>query len=150
MIVAVIILAIALAGAIGAQIYLVNRGERRVDMVLAGGDKLAATRDALMLKTIAGERSDFELKQAQAALTLHKARADALEEYVAHDAAETDPNADLAPDDVAGRVLRLSRRWGAAAAEAHPGSAVRAGGEPAVHSTAAEEAPGPDGLLRPE
>lgn len=71
---------------------------------------IASVRDAAQ-KAVDGQTSAFELAQCKNALASSTARADALQEAIAHDAKTTDPGANLAPDDVAGRVLRLSQRW---------------------------------------
>ena len=84
----------------------------------------ASSRDDLSTQLIASVRSDSQraiddqakaaqIAQLQLALQASTARADALQEFISHEAKQTDPSAGLAPDDVAGRVLRLSQRWGA-------------------------------------
>lgn len=143
-------LAVGLLGAIGAIVWLAHRGDKRTDRILAGADVLATTRTELGAQTVRAERADFELKSATSALAVERARVFALEDYVATQAIDTDPNADLADDDVAGRLLRLSRKLGGAAAEAHPRGSVHREAEPAVRDEVAPAGPGPDDLLRPE
>jgi len=117
MTVAVITLAIALVGAMGVIVWLVRRGDARVDQVLVKSDELSSAKLEINVKTMIAERALFEKEKATQALIGERSRADALEEYISVDAQTKDPNADLAPDDIDGRMLRTSKRWGAANAK---------------------------------
>jgi hypothetical protein len=106
-----IILALSLAAAIGALVYIARRAELRVDSLLATWNELRAAQVDAGAKTLDAERARFESAQLTKDLAHETARANALEEYIAHDAGSTDPNALLAPDDIGGRVLRVAQRW---------------------------------------
>lgn len=97
------ILAATLLVAVGVIVWLVHSNNGRVDHVLEAMNE----RNNMMVKA---ERSEYEAKLANTALNDERKRTAALEEFISHDAFETDPAAALAPDDVAGRVLRFSRR----------------------------------------
>ena len=68
-----------------------------------------AAKDDASAKTLEAERAKFDLAQSTIALAAERQRATALEEYVKNDAQVTDDTTPLAPDDVAGRLLRHSR-----------------------------------------
>lgn len=146
---------LALLAATGVLLFTqIRRGDRRTDELRADDKELVALREQLGAKTVELERKTFELGNANTALDIERTRAAALEEYVDSQAQDLDPNADLAPDDLAGRLSRLSRKLGATAAEAHPGrSPVRREAVAAVPSKPSAEdvhKPGPDDLLRPD
>ncbi len=107
---AVIALAVALVGAMGIIVWLVKTGNTRVDQVLAKSDQLSDARKEIVDKTLIAERALFEKEKATNALQYEQSRSDALEDFISADAKETNPTADLAPDDVAGRLLRFSRK----------------------------------------
>lgn len=125
----------------------------RADRSEAAVVEVAKIRGELGDSKLELERKTFELDKATAVIASERVRIDALEEYVSSKAFETNPNADLDPADDAGRLLRLSRKLGAVAAEAHPGSPV-----PAVAAGEVRDAPGAevvhgagaDDLLKPE
>lgn len=134
MTVAVITLAIALVGAMGVIVWLVRRGDSRVDQVLLKTEELSSAKLEIGVKTMIAERALFEKEKAEQALVIERARANALEEYISADAQTKDPNADLAPDDVDGRMLRFSQRWAAASAKVSgTGNQVPAGTTSEVH-----------------
>jgi hypothetical protein len=60
-------------------------------------------------KTLDAERARFDLAAMTAARDAQRVRAGALERFVAATAKETDDAKPLAPDDLAGHVLRVSR-----------------------------------------
>lgn len=130
---AIVALALVLASLVGVVIYLVRRGDAFVDQLLA-------TRDSQTKAVLAAERADYDKKQSDVALASEKTRANALEEFISHDAQETDPAATLAPDDVNGRVLRISRAWGAVHSAAGQAGPATTG---AVSDHAAPAAPVP-------
>jgi hypothetical protein len=99
-----------LIGAIGAIVWLVYRGDKRVDQVLNASDVVSSTREEMAKLTLESERLRFELRMTKRTLDHERALMKSLEEYVATHAIETDPNADLDPDDVAGRLLRVVQR----------------------------------------
>lgn len=85
----------------------------------------ADARDVANRELVAAVRSDSQraiddqahlaaLVELRLTLQAQTARADALQEFISHEAKQTDPGSGLDPDDVAGRVLRLSQRWAAA------------------------------------
>jgi uncharacterized membrane protein len=102
MIVLAVILATALAGALGLVAYLVHRGDQRAD---AASD----ARDALAERAVGDERRAFELEVVRAALARERDLTAALTEEASH-AARVD-SGDLDPGDYAVRSLRLSRAW---------------------------------------
>lgn len=110
MTVVVITLAVALVAAMGVIVWLVRRGDVRVDQVLSKSEELNSAHKDATDKTLVAERALFEKEKAEQALRDEEARSDALEDFISADAKETDPNADLAPDDVAGRVLRFASK----------------------------------------
>lgn len=132
-----VVLAIVIATLVGALVWMMHTANKRVDEVLAGSDMLSKTRDELEQANVATSESRFEIAQIKMALASEKARADALEDYVSHDAKETDAHVPLAPDDVASRVLRLSQRWGAAV----PAGTSASSSVPAVAGGAVHDAP---------
>ncbi len=122
MTIAIIALAIALTGALGLIAYLVHSNSKRVDQAIAASDATSATREQWQQAVLEAERTKFELKTTAQALLVEQRLADSLEEFIANDAPSVDPNADLAPDDVANRVLRIFRK--ARGAQAGRGGAV--------------------------
>lgn len=103
-------LVVALCGLVGVLVWLIRRGDKRVDQTLNASDVLSKMREERDAVELDRERVKFELAQTKAALEAEKGICDGLENYVASLAQDTDPNSDLAPDDVAGRVLRFARR----------------------------------------
>lgn len=145
--------AVVIATALALIAYLVVKLLGRSERSEAAAAQVAEIRGQLGDAKLEIERKGLELGKATAALTTERVRADALESYVATQALETRPNVDLAADDVAGRLFRLSRDLAVAAAEAHPRSPVRAGGEIAVPADPPAEVvhrAGLDDLQQPE
>ena len=132
MIVAVVALSVVVAGALSLIAWLVHSSSKRTDQTIKGYDVRDELRAEVTKLTLESERAKYEAIAATAALTAERKRADALEEFISHEAFETDPSAPLAPDDVAGRLLRFSRTVA--------GEAAPAGDLPAGH----------EDLLRPE
>jgi hypothetical protein len=130
-----IAVAVALLVAVGSIVWLVSRAG-------ALTDRLLEARDNAGTNAVAAERARFDADKATQALVGEKARADALQEYISHDAKQTDPAAALAPDDVDGRVLRIAQRWGGANVSGATDQA-RPGTTGDVHPSAPAEAPGP-------
>lgn len=137
-----IALTIALAGAMGVIVWLVKRGDSRVDQVLVKSDELNTARKEITDKTLIAERALFEKKKAVDELMHEEARSDALEDFISVNAQETDPNADLAPDDMFGRVLRFSQKTKRPRALPDADQGVPAGTGPVLHP---EEVPGSTG-----
>ena len=127
---AVIGLTVAVVGMVGVLVWLVRRGDVRVDEALDARRELDRAKDDLRAQTIKAERADFERTKAIEALESERRRADALEEFIADDAQETAPDAVLAPDDVAGRLLRFSRS--ATGRSVRTGGTIGVGTDPAV------------------
>ena len=93
------------------------------------------------------ERAELQRDSLEHDLATERARSKALEDYA--DELDANPNADLAPDDVAGRLRRLLPHDAKAAPAGDP---VRGSAEPAVPPHSAEDGgdgAGPDDLLRP-
>lgn len=147
--VAVIALAVALAGAMAAIVSLAfGRVKDAKTSAKAYTDERvdhANTRTEL-------ERRKFELEVTQKALVAANTRAAALEEVIADDV-ESAPNPDLKRADVRSRVLRIARRWAEAAAARSPLPAVGAEAVPVPAPADATDATGvlPDGdaLMQP-
>lgn len=110
MTVVVITLAVALVASMGVIVWLVRLNNSRIDQLLNVEGFLTSALKEGMEKTLIAERALFEKEKSVSALTDEQARSDALEDFISANAQETDPNADLAPDDVFGRVLRFSQK----------------------------------------
>lgn len=110
MTVVVITLAVALVASMGVLVWLVRLNNSRIDQLLSVEGLLTSALKDAMEKTLIAERALFEKEKAVSSLTDEQARSDALEDFISANAQETDPNADLAPDDVFGRVLRFSQK----------------------------------------
>ncbi len=143
MTIALIVLAIALAGAMAAVVWLVHRGDKRVDQTLEAKEQLNSARQEIVNKTLETERARFEEAKAVQALVGERARANALEDFISHDADEVSPSADLAPDDINGRVFRLSQKWGTANVSSIPdtGSKVHPVTSGEVHTEGSPKVP---------
>lgn len=105
-----IVLGVVILGLGGLVGWLVYRGDQHVRGALNASDIVAATREELGKQVLEGERLRFELKQTKASLDHYRTLTKNLEDYVATQAFETDESADLAPDDVAGRLVRVVRQ----------------------------------------
>jgi hypothetical protein len=150
--VALIAALVVIAALVGVVVWSVRRGDARVD-------ELHVANERAMTQTLAAERAQFEIEKRDIALASAAKRAAALKEYVSHYAEETDENADLAPDDVDGRVLRLAQRWEEADVPA-AGGALRPAASGAVRRPEGAGATDPDvreaarrddtDLMRPE
>ncbi len=149
---AVIVLAIALAGAIAAIVSLAITGRtdtrKASDQRAAANELATAERVAHADTRGALERAQFELGVAKQDLTRETKRADAFEEALADVAA----NSDLLPGDVRRRVLVAAIKAKAATARAAGGSSSDAAGT--VHPPAATDGAGTaelprDGLVQP-
>ncbi len=150
--VAIIVLAIALAGAIAAIVSLALSGRtdaRRASDERAAANEMATTERVKHADT-RGEldRARFELGVAKQDLEHETKRADAFEEALADVAA----NSDLLPGDVRRRVLVAAIKAKAAAARAaggHPAGASEGVRAPAAADGAEPAGVPGDGLLRP-
>ena len=141
---AVIALAIALGGvslaAVIAIVSMSRRGSADADARIADADERAKL-------TVESERAKFEAANAVKAFNNLRDKSAGLETYVASQALTTDPNADLALDDLAGRELRAYRRSVAAGASGDP---LRPAADATVLVAPTEASTGRDALLRPE
>ena len=111
MIVAIVSALVVIAMCVASIVYLVRRGDKRVDQVLALSEIVSATREMLSDKTMVAERALFEKEKSDAALIGERERANALQEFISHDAQQSDPGVPLDPSDVDGRVLRIAETW---------------------------------------
>lgn len=108
MFVAVIVLAVALAGSLGLIAWLahddVNEAHNKGDARVAQ----SVTEEHLA-------QAQFELEVERKARIASETRAAALEEQLTHELSSPFPDAPtLDPADVRGRMLRLAQQWGAA------------------------------------
>lgn len=143
-----IVLAVAVVSLVAALVWMMHTTNTRVDETLAASDVLSKTRDELGQERLAASEARFEIAQTKTALASETARADALEDFISHEARDTDAKTPLAPDDVAGRVFRLSQRWGAVSTGAAGGSVPAVSGG-AVHDAPAPAAPGSGVVHKP-
>lgn len=124
-VVAVIVLAIALAGMAGVVVALVYGR-------VAAADQIASARVAQVMTEAESERTHFELETTKGVLASVEARASALEEIIA-DEINSMPNADLGRTDVRNRLLRTAQAWRSADANrlpAQPNPALPDNGAP--------------------
>jgi hypothetical protein len=122
MTVVAITLAVAIAGALALNAWLVHG---RISSAEAAADAHVE----LVEKQAQLERAQFELDVTKKSLKATETRAAAMQEVLS-DELDKAPNPDLARDDVAGRVRRILDRWETAdrdrALLAGPGAAVPA------------------------
>lgn len=110
MTIAVIILSVALAGALGVVAWLVYKlgnttSKDAADLDAARKETRDARADADS-KTLEAERAKFDLAKSSATLVDEQKRDQALQEFITNDPIK--PNSNLADDDVAGRLRALS------------------------------------------
>ena len=134
MIAVVIAMAASLLAAIGLAVFQAIRADRRITELLDVHARLGLAKDEWRTKVTEAERAIYERGKLADALESEQRRGDALEEFIATEAADTDPHADLAADDVAGRVLRLTRTMSGRKAR----DTVPAGSGPVLHPNATE------------
>ncbi len=115
--------------------------------ILAASRGEFAALAAANVAAVRAERAEYERDAATKALAAEHERSKALEAYVNEIAAN--PNADLAADDVAGRLRRLLASQ-AAAPTGDPLPSVSDGAVLADPASSELHDTGPDGLLRPE
>lgn len=109
MIAAVIALCASLLAAVGLAVFQAIRADRRITELLDVHARLGLAKDEWRTKVTEAERAIYERGKLADKLESEQRRGDALEEFLATDAVETDPGVPLAPDDVVGRVLQLTR-----------------------------------------
>jgi hypothetical protein len=129
--VAVVVLATTLLSAVGVIAWLAFR-------VVKAAEQEADARVGQVATEAESERTAYELDVTQKALTAANKRADALEEIIADEINDENPNPDLARTDVRTRLLRIAGKWREAAATRSP---LPAESEPAVPAPAAPVGP---------
>lgn len=134
MTVAVIVLAIALAAAVGA---LVAMSLKYVGQVSDANDHATDARIGQHSTELELERRDFEIETIQRALVSVTKRAEALEQIIAEELNAS--NSDLDPADWRTRELRLAAAWAAA-----DSNRVRAAADRSVPEAPATNTPGAD------
>lgn len=142
----IVVLAVAaftvIAALVGVLVWAVRRGDAMAGALITAREQVEAESRRANVLQVQMERARFEAEKATDALAHERARANALEEYVSTEAMETDDEADLDPDDLAGRLVRFSRRWKTAVpGAATAGDPLRAGQAPPVHPGASTETP---------
>jgi hypothetical protein len=108
--VAVVVLALVIAGLAGGLVWSMKQA---LDL----GAQLRALTQTDANKTVAAERSDFEATAAKQDLDAAQNTNANLQQELQTDV-DANPSADLAPDDIAGRLLRAQHDAGDAGAGA--------------------------------
>lgn len=128
-----IALAVTVAGAIVALVWLSYRGDKRNDAIRAADARTAEVREQLGVQVLETERAKFERNAEQAKRQEVEAINEAITKELA-DAIETvSVGAGLLPGDVRGRLLRIAQARQAAARR----GALSAGAGEAVHQPTA-------------
>lgn len=144
MIVAVVVLALALAGVVGVASFFAYR------IVGNNGDAIIMIRkleEELMARTLEWERATFERDQLRDAFHVERQRLSKLEKII--DDLTNETTADLSPDDVAARVERLRARWqGSAVPTSSNGGSLPPRQDGAVSSPASADPAGPATVLK--